>query len=95
MSHVLAGRTHAERTTYRPYAAVMVEVIKQRPLTLRVLPGVRAVKSGVYMAQLPESAIVCDDDGETVEASGTFYITVESIDPYHLLIDALNGNQPF
>ncbi len=96
VSHFLAGRLHGERITYRPYGAVKVELVKHRPPTLRVVPGsICLVKASVYLALLPESVIVVDDADEQIPASGKFYISTESIDPYHLLIDALDGNRPF
>ncbi len=38
-------------------------------------------------AELPKHFKVINDNGEEVPAAGKFLITVESIDPYHLITD--------
>ena len=95
MSHFLAGpvRGFHDAVVRRPYACVKVKLLGKT--TLRVFPGVFFVKTGSYVRVLPEKIAVVDEAGETVPASGQFYVTSESIDPYHLLIDAIDGNRPF
>jgi uncharacterized SAM-binding protein YcdF (DUF218 family) len=95
VSHFLGGGVRGihESVVRRPYACVKVELGGKT--TLRVLPGVFFVKAGSYVRALPEKIVVVDEAGETVTASGQFYVTSESIDPYHLLIDAIDGNRPF
>lgn len=95
MSHFLAGDVHGrnESVVQRPYACVKVEMVGKT--TLRVLPGVFFIKTGSYVRAVPEKISVVDEDGKKIQASGQFYVSSESIDPYHLLLDAIDGNRPF
>jgi hypothetical protein len=90
MSHFLAGQ-HGQTRLNRRYACVKVEVIKLRPPIVRVLPEVLMLKPDALLLPLPADVAVVAPDGEAVPASGRFYITAESIDPYHLLIDWLES----
>lgn len=95
MSHFLAGPgyAHHEVVVKRPYACVTVELVNKT--TLRVLPKIALIKPGSYVRIVPEKINVVDESGGMITASGRFYVTSESIDPYHLLIDVLDGNLPF
>lgn len=95
MSHFLAspGYAYREVVVTRTYACVKVELVNKT--TLRVLPEVNLIKPGSYVRLLPEKISVTDENGDKVPASGRFYVTSESIDPYHLLIDVVDGNLPF
>lgn len=95
MSHFLASRAQGiqDLVTRRPYACVKVELVDKT--TLRVLPEIFVMRTGSYVRALPEKIAVVDGDGEKLCPSGQFYVTSESIDPYHLLIDAIDGNRPF
>lgn len=95
MSHFLSGpdNQHHGVVVKRPYAYVPVELVNKT--TLRVLPGVALIKPGTYVRLVPEKINVVDESGGVIPASGRFYVTSETIDPYHLLIDVLDGNQPF
>jgi hypothetical protein len=85
MSHTLkkyAG--HHIMRLEKPYAAVKVERKGKR---LVVIPGsICLVKPGTEFAVLYDHKVV-SEDGETLQPSGVFYISTETFDPYHLVID--------
>ena len=95
MSHFLPGpgNQHHGVVVKRPHACVKVELVNKT--TLRVLPGVALIKPGTYVQLVPEKINVIDGSSGEISASGRFYVTSETIDPYHLLIDVLDGNLPF
>jgi len=88
MSHILPREFHEVCTT-RPYAAVRVEVVSLRPCVLRVTEDILVLKRGVRLAKLPTDVQVLGDDTR-VRASGEFYISTETFDPYHALTDVLD-----
>jgi hypothetical protein len=95
VSHILSARPGWTPRTVRPYAAVKVEVIaKGKPPKLLVTPHITILRAGELIRELPPEVIVTDGT-EVLAASGKFFITIETIDPFHLLVDALDGNRPF
>lgn len=88
MSHILRRDFHEVRTT-RPYAAVRVEVVSLRPCVLQVTGDVFLLKRGIRLAKLPTDVQVLGDD-TPVKASGEFYISTETFNPYHALTDVLD-----
>lgn len=78
------------RRLTKPFACVTVTVQKKGVLVIK--PNSFGVaQSGVLFAELPEKWKVVDpdpDETEPVLPSRQFYISVETIDPYHILIDA-------
>ena len=49
------------------------------------------VKAGTLLAPL-EDEVVLTPDGESVRPSGRFFTTVETIDPYHMVLDVIDAN---
>lgn len=45
------------------------------------------VKPDTQIAELPPAYKVIDSNGEEIPPSGKFYITVQTINPYHLIMD--------
>jgi hypothetical protein len=44
------------------------------------------------VAKLPEDVTVCAPDGTSLQSSfGGFYVTTETLDPYHIVCDGLPG----
>ena len=70
-----------------PYAAVKVKVKTISKNTLEILPGIFMLKAGTKICYLPDTIEVITADKEKLFASGKFAITVETINPYHILID--------
>lgn len=64
-----------------------VQVKRGGRKVLVVCQGIEKTKDDALWFLLPEDIKVLDDDGNVVRPSGKFYITVETIDPYHLLAD--------
>lgn len=104
MSHFLAAavKRHSCRpvTVVRKYVCVKVELhirsAKAGGDQLHVHPGVFFIKPGSTVLPLPDGIQVIDPETkEPIPASGRFYVTSESFDPFHLLLDALPGNEPF
>lgn len=82
MAHIL--KNTATRPIGKQYCAVKVEVKGKK---LIVVGGVEFVAPDTRIAVLPDGYEVQTMDGETIRPSGTFYITSETINPYHLLMD--------
>ena len=96
MSHPIAPRDlRPARATRRPYAAVRVERTGGRPAVLTVVGPVRFVTLGTLLLELPAEVRVVDGEGAPVAPSGRYYITQDTCDPYHLLVDALESASPF
>lgn len=74
--------------TSKPWAAVQVRIERGSPRTLTIQPGVSVLKVDVMLIPLPENVRVVDGDGNAVVASHRFWVTTESFDPFHLLLDA-------
>ena len=74
----------------RVYAAVKVEVTKKaKPRTLAVLPGgIVFTKTDTKFVPLPDDVIVVNDEGEEITASFKFYVSLETFDPFHIVVDA-------
>jgi len=89
MAHFLPPRDIHEQGLPKERAAVQVEVRRGRgkSATLTTMPGVHIVPAGTRMTLLPEWVEVVNSKGAKIEATGRFYVTVESLDPYHLLVD--------
>lgn len=81
--------------TRRPYAAVQVERTGVRPPVLTVVGPVRLVRPGTLLSPLPPDLRVVDPEGVSIAAAGRFYLTTETCDPYHLLVDVLSSEDPF
>lgn len=74
----------------RERAAVRVEAIRKngKYIELRVVPGsLCVIKPDAIVAPIPESLSVVDTDGNPIQAERQFFISTESFDPYHLVID--------
>lgn len=65
-------------------AAVTVE---REGKTLISTGVIHFAKPDTQWAELPKEYRVINEDGEEIPASGKFLITVESIDPFHLITD--------
>lgn len=76
------------RPLQQPHACVTVEVIKQRPhAILKVVGGIRIAQHSTTWVALKPGTQVVTEDGEVIEPSGTFYVSTETFDPFHLLMD--------
>jgi len=83
----------------RGVACVLVETGPQK--TLLVHPGVSVTRLGVYVLPLPREysvrsslpakgkgpGRVLDPGAPPIEPSGCFFVTVETLDPFHRLLD--------
>lgn len=69
-------------------ACVKIERIKGRGENYRLLPNtdsIGLIKEGTLVQDFTGN--VYDINGNKIEPTGRFMISVETIDPYHLLID--------
>ncbi len=83
---VVSHAVPEERPT-KPWACVSVKLVGKNRLS--VVPGsVGIIKTDTTWALLPENVIV-EDDEEKIE--GSFAISTETVDPYHVLIDLTDG----
>jgi len=96
MAHLLK-RAEAQWPAWasRPLAAVRVKVVSLRPRVLEIDPDPDApivlIRTDTLLALLPKDVVVQSPDGDVCPAHGRFFITTESFDPYHLLIDDHQG----
>jgi hypothetical protein len=67
----------------KPWAAVKVRVEKK---DLELTSAICVAKAGTAFAELP-ARIKVQAEGKPLRAEHKFYISIETIDPYHLLID--------
>lgn len=95
MTHFLLAREKRVGYLRRPLAAVTVRAAKKgkdRVLIVQTSDEVKhpigVLKVGVTLAPLPSGVKVLDDEGEPIAPSHGFWVTTETLDPYHMLIDA-------
>lgn len=90
MSHVLDKykRNHNSdsQEVGRPYVCVTVNNIGKKTLRLETGSGA-LINPDTKFTRLPEDIKVVDHHGEEIPAMRGFWISTESIDPYHILID--------
>lgn len=97
MSHFLLKKDHApHRTMERHYVAIRVRVVSKRPRVLQMDPDIGAglciIKAGTKVARLPDDVEVRGPGGTVLpRGEAKLYTTVETIDPYHLLLDDHSG----
>lgn len=90
MSHPMKDARQFPVALDQPYGAVMVERKSLREKTVVVQPGIHAIKASTPM--LPFDGTVLDQDGKEIRPErGSFWITAETLDPFHLLCDGLPG----
>jgi hypothetical protein len=68
----------------KPLLCVTVE---RKGKTLAIDGGVELARADTVWAALPEDMKILSESGEEIKPSGRFLVTVESIDPYHLVTD--------
>lgn len=76
----------------RPWVAVCVQKVKANEVV--VAGGIDIVKAGATLAPLPDRIKVVSSEGDVLRPErGRFYITTETIDPYHLICDGLPSTE--
>ena len=70
----------------KPMAAIKVKRIG-RSNTYEIVPDSICMLDGATLVTENYGANIIDNDGERVDASGRFLWTVETIDPFHLVVD--------
>lgn len=88
MSHFIKGGSLAgvySRNIGKIYCAVKVK-FKSNKLYVED-GGISVVKPDTKIAELPTKFKVYNSENEEVQPSGKFYISVETINPFHLLMD--------
>lgn len=92
--HFLRKTEVYARTLTRPRAAVKVRVEKD---TLVICepeddehPNIIVAKLDTQWSELPERVKVCGPDGKVIKPSKgkKFYVTVETFDPFHAVMEA-------
>lgn len=69
----------------KPYAAVRAERVGK---LLMVIPGtVEILRADTKIAQVPDKLSIVDANKNPIMPSGRFYMTTETIDPYHMVLD--------
>jgi len=94
MAHFLLKHERRARWVTRTLAAVTVRVVRrggQRTLVVQTADEVERpigmLKTGVSIAPLPEGVRVLDSEGDAIPPSRRFWVTTDTIDPFHMLID--------
>jgi hypothetical protein len=83
------GRDIGGRALWKLRACVTVRVeFRDRKPVLVVKPGsVSLLKGDAVLTELPKEISVIDEDGKRIKATGKFYVTTETFDPYHCVTD--------
>ena len=79
----------------RPYAGVTVKHITSRAKNRYIITDEAGdtlvrIKSDTLIRELPRDAII-DDNKQPIPPSGRYFITAETHDPYHIVIDLLDN----
>lgn len=87
MSHIFKKSEIRFTTSFKkPVIAVKVIVGKKQTLIVEdKLPVV--CKSDTVWAELPKRILVLSKGGRKIKSSGKLYISVETINPFHLITD--------
>ncbi|QHW35702.1 glycoside hydrolase family 5 protein (plasmid) [Paenibacillus rhizovicinus] len=81
--HPLQG--HYARSLDKPYAAVKAIRKGKR---LIVVPGSFFIsRADTMFISLPDDYQVVSEEGKVLPATGSFMISAETFDPYHVLVD--------
>lgn len=90
--HPITSKQLLEMELPHPYAAVIV-VRDKKNLVIQDC-SLMFVKRGATFAPLTDTGLqVISEDGEPIQPTGTFYISLETIDPHHLIIDWFRPNK--
>lgn len=92
MSHFLRKDEAWGRRLGRPYAAVRVRVEYRKRVPVLILDPenpVMIMDSDLTVAELPPRVRLLNQDGEDIQASGTFLVSTCTFDPYHVVLDYL------
>jgi hypothetical protein len=82
MSHIIKGGY--SKTLDKPYCAVKIKVKGKK---LIIQDGIVIAKPDTQIAELPENYKIVNKDNEEIQPTNKFYISVETINPYHLIFD--------
>lgn len=87
LSRFLKDRSLSTTTLGKRRACVDIRF--ERPNVLRVVAdrGVSVLKMDAELAPLPDTFVVLDSDGKRIRSTGQFYVSTETIDPWHALTD--------
>lgn len=95
MSHRVVKRSSVVRKLKKPFACVTVRVRDKGGVGgtgekhLVVQEGKIGLASpGSGFIEIPAPWVVTDQEGNSVASSRTFWISVDTFDPYHVVIDA-------
>jgi hypothetical protein len=80
------------RHAIRACVTVLVARGRGKDGTLEVVPGSVAVMDA-EVVRLPDGVMVVGPGGEVIAPTWGFWVTTESIDPYHLLTDWDGNNE--
>lgn len=91
MSHFLRLSEVRDHALGRAHAAVRVRVLKHRPRVLVLDPDedepILILANDALVVALPKDVTVVTPEGEPVTSNGQFFVTTESLDPYHAVLD--------
>jgi hypothetical protein len=86
-----ARRGHLEDgVLYKPWAAVKVKVVDRKTVRVFTADGelpFMVLKMGTPLLRLPDDVRVLGQDDRIIKPSRGFYITLETFDPYHAVVD--------
>ena len=98
MSHFLTkGDLGGSSILGKPRAMVKVKVRREKSkVSLEIVPGIGVAKPDTILVALPDRIPVLSPDGEVVKPSrgSSFWVTVETIDPFHGVME-LPGDWKF
>ena len=77
----------AERSVRRLHAGARVQVLKGGKTLQVEADSICIVKADALVMSLPKGVRLVDADGDEILPTWGFWVTTESLDPYHLLLD--------
>lgn len=85
----MAGKRLATDTAGRRFEVgrACVQVRREKNALVVQDGGIQIARPSTLFGMLTPGIKVMDGDGNELPATGTFYISLETIDPYHLLTD--------
>jgi hypothetical protein len=85
--HFLLKKELYQRRRVRVRACVMVRLEAGSGVRRLVVDGPVSITSGTEFSPLPADVMVVDSEGNILEPTWGFWVSLETFDPFHLLTD--------
>lgn len=86
MTWLIDRKASFEHAIGKSRAAVTIRVKNRNELVVAD-DGICILKADALISKLPDGVRIYDPNGKEVTPTGSFYITTESFDPFHIVTD--------